>query len=67
MNIKRLLRGFLFSLLGCTTQVWGQLNYQFQIELNSDAETMLVSQTIEFTNTSTEAIETLYLNDWANS
>ena len=28
---------------------------------------MQVSQTIEFTNTSNEALATLYLYDWANS
>ncbi|MEK9852679.1 MAG: hypothetical protein VW441_06825 [Flavobacteriaceae bacterium] len=64
---KKQLRGVIFTLLGVTSQLWGQLTYQFEIELNSEAETMLVSQTIEFTNTSNEALATLYLYDWANS
>lgn len=64
---KKQLRGVIFTLLGVTSQLWGQLTYQFEIELNSEAETMLVSQTIEFTNNSNEALATLYLYDWANS
>ena len=56
---KKQLRGVIFTLLGVTSQLWGQLTYQFEIELNSETETMLVSQTIEFTNTSNEALATL--------
>ena len=67
MKQKQLLRGCILVVLNFTTPLWAQLDYHFQIELKRAEETLLVSQTINFTNTSTEALDAIYLYDWANS
>jgi hypothetical protein len=46
---------------------WSQTKYIFDVALNIEEELLTVSQTIEYTNTSDESLDTLYLYDWANS
>ena len=58
----------LLVFLFCSASMaWGQTKYTFDVALNIEEELITVSQTIEYTNTSDESLDTLYLYDWANS
>ena len=58
---------FLIIFLSLTSFVIGQTNYKLNVSLNLEEETLVVSQTIEYTNTSNEDLNSLFLLDWANS
>ena len=49
------------------SSAWSQTKYTFDVALNVEEELLTVSQTIEYTNTGDESLDTLYLYDWANS
>ena len=58
----------LLVFLFCSVSMaWSQTKYIFDVALNIEEELLTVSQTIEYTNTSDESLDTLYLYDWANS
>ena len=59
--------GFLIIFLSLNSFVIGQTNYKLNVSLNLEEETLVVSQTIEYTNTSNEDLNSLFLLDWANS
>ncbi len=59
---------FLNLCLGLITFLaWSQTDYKIEATLNVDEESLVVSQTIVFTNTSDRPLKKLYLSDWANS
>lgn len=64
--MKRSLVLFLFGFL-ITSSLWSQTNYTLDVVLNSEQETLTVSQTIVYVNTSEHPLEEIYLYDWANS
>ena len=58
----------LLVFLFCSANLaWSQTKYTFDVALNVEDELLTVSQTIEYTNTGDESLDTLYLYDWANS
>ena len=67
MIIRRNFNIYLGIFLSSISFLRGQINNTFDVILNSAEETLVVSQTIEYTNTSNRALSTLYFYDWANS
>ena len=65
------INSFRFFLLVCLSFLyslsWSQTAYQIEAALNVEKESLVVSQTIEFTNISDRPLKKLYLSDWANS
>ena len=60
-------KAFLIIFQSSFTTAWSQTEYNLDVTLNAEEETLIVSQTIVFINTSDKILNTLYLNDWANS
>ena len=58
---------FLIAFVGLTSNARSQSKYVLDIDLKIEEETLVVSQTIEYTNTSNDKLSVLYLYDWANS
>ena len=58
---------FLIAFVGLTSNARSQSKYILDIDLKIEEETLVVSQTIEYTNTSNDKLSVLYLYDWANS
>src|SRR5210317_1077295 len=46
---------------------WSQNTYTIDLELDMEEESMIVSQTIEYTNESNQSLNSIFLYDWANS
>src|SRR5210317_1915419 len=46
---------------------WSQNTYTIDLELDMEEESMIVSQTIEYTNKSNQSLNSIFLYDWANS
>ncbi|MGJ8665781.1 MAG: metalloprotease [Patiriisocius sp.] len=53
--------------LVATTSLWSQHNITIDATLDTTNHTIKIAQEIEFVNTSTQKLDTIYFNDWANS
>jgi len=67
MIIRRIFYIFFAIFFSSISFATGQINNTLDVILNSEEETLVVSQTIEYTNTSNETLSTLFLYDWGNS
>jgi hypothetical protein len=56
-----------FCLSFFTLLAWSQTEYQIEATLNVEEQSLVVSQTLVFTNISDRPLKKMYLSDWANS
>ncbi|MEK9613073.1 MAG: hypothetical protein VW080_04015 [Flavobacteriaceae bacterium] len=61
------LRNISWLLLMLSFGLSAQHHYDIDVKLNTELETLAVSQTLQFVNNSKVELDTLYLYDWSNS
>jgi len=54
-------------LLLVATLGWSQTDYTIDVQLDTENESLIVSQTLTFQNPSEQPLSKIYLSDWANS